>query len=140
MSVYIQKEKKVEKKFDGAPGEHIRGRHRTGNLSPLSVQRAFHLRESSQNAVFKFKSWKIRGKQGANPRVFRVCFQTGWITPVMARRHPAGGMVFHGLASGGEHRDGFSELKSFPRFFPDFSTIRVTEHEKSPHFTKDEKW
>ena len=36
---------------------------------------------------------------GDNPRVFRVCFQTGWITPVMARRHPTGGMVFHGLAS-----------------------------------------
>ncbi|MBO7126152.1 hypothetical protein J6W78_01250 [bacterium] len=49
-------------------------------------------------------------------------------------------MVFHDLASWGEHRDGFSELKIFPRFFHDFSTIRVTKHEKSPHFTKDEKW
>ena len=32
------------------------------------------------------------------------------------------------------------ELKSLPRFFHDFSTIRVTKQEKSPHFTKDEKW
>ena len=37
-------------------------------------------------------------------------------------------------------KGGFSELRNFPRFFHDFSTIRVTKHEKSPHFTKDEKW
>ena len=75
MSVYIQKEKKVEKKFDGPPGEHIRGRHRTGPLSPLSAQRAFHLRKSSQNADFKFKSWKNRGKQGAIPVFFASVFR-----------------------------------------------------------------
>ena len=32
-------------------------------------------------------------------------------------------------------KDGFSELRNFPRFFHDFSTIRVTKHKKSPCFT-----
>ncbi len=31
-------------------------------------------------------------------------------------------------------------LRSFPRFFHDFSTIRVTKHKKSPCFTMYEKW
>ena len=37
-------------------------------------------------------------------------------------------------------KDGFFELKNFPRFFHDFSTIRVTNHKKSPCFIVYEKW
>ena len=37
-------------------------------------------------------------------------------------------------------KDGFSELRNFPRFFHDFSTIRVTKHKKSPCFIVYEKW
>jgi hypothetical protein len=37
-------------------------------------------------------------------------------------------------------KGGFSELRIFPRFFHDFSTIRVTKHKKSPCFTMYEKW
>ena len=37
-------------------------------------------------------------------------------------------------------KGGFSELRNFPRFFHDFSTIRVTKHKKSPCFTMCEKW
>ena len=73
------------------------------------------------------KSWKT----GGDPRVFRVCFQSGWITPVMARRHPAGGMVFHGLASVGEHGDGFLSSKAFHDFstiFPRFVSRNMKNH------------
>ena len=37
-------------------------------------------------------------------------------------------------------KGGFSELRNFPRFFHDFSTIRVTKHKKSPCFIVYEKW
>jgi hypothetical protein len=37
-------------------------------------------------------------------------------------------------------KGGLSELRNFPRFFHDFSTIRVTKHKKSPCFTVCEKW
>ena len=33
-----------------------------------------------------------------------------------------------------------TELKSLPRFFHDFSTIRAMKHKKSPCFTMCEKW
>jgi hypothetical protein len=37
-------------------------------------------------------------------------------------------------------KGGFIELRNFPRFFHDFSTIRVTKHKKTPCFTMCEKW
>ena len=119
----------------GPIGEHIRGRHGTGNLSPLSAQRTFHLSKSSQNADFKLKSWKIRGKQGATPVFFASVFRPDGLPLLWRDGIPQGAwfsMTLH-------QRVSIEAVFLSSKVFHDFSTIFprfVSQNMKNHHISR----
>ena len=107
------------------------GRHRTGTLSPLSAQRAFHLRKSSQNADFKFKSWKNRGKQEQTPGFFASVFRPAGLPLSWHDGIPQGAWFSTALHHGVSIETVFLSSKAFHDFstiFPRFVSRNMKNH------------
>ena len=107
-------------------------------------EKIHYLNNACQNAGFSLRSWKNRGKSSKTTGRRVVSHLKGHrgarIWEGKARWYPDRDTVFHGPASWPELERWVSELRNFPRFFHDFSTIRVTKHKKSPCFIAYEKW
>ena len=101
----------------------------------MSAQRTFHLSKSSQNAGFKLKSWKNRGKQGSIPVFFASVFRQDGLPLSWRDGIPQGAWFSTVLHQGVSIEAVFLSSK----VFHDFSTIFprfVSRNMKNHHISR----